>query len=63
MSSPRNTAQRAIVTSVSPLRVRPVGSSSDAPALSLNGFTPSAVGVSVAYVTFDGRLLVLGTAS
>lgn len=53
-------AYPAVVTATSPLTIRPFGSDTAAPAKRLTTYTSPAINDVVAYVTFNGGLLVLG---
>jgi len=54
-----DTAHKATVTSTSPLKIKPFGSSRSVPARRLIAYTPTLNDV-VAYLSFDGGVLVLG---
>lgn len=59
MNEAKPESHKAVVTDDSPLAIRPVGSSVGVPAMHLASYTP-VVDDLVAYVTYDGTLLVLG---
>jgi hypothetical protein len=60
MSAQPPIGHKATVTSASPLKVKPFGATRSVPARRLTTYSAPAVNDVVAYILFDGGILVLG---